>query len=101
MSEHVWLQTGPSLLNLGNMSSSGGHLSSYNDGYGNSRNFPDRRRGRMENRRPEPYNKVACCQVVYIFYIYHLFGKFVIISTKLKLDISIVILSFKLSNKQH
>lgn len=50
-------QSAPSLLNLGNMGSSGGHMSSYNDGYGNSRNFMDRRRGRMDQRRTEPYNK--------------------------------------------
>jgi len=48
-------QAVPSLLNLGNMGSGGG-MSSYNDSYGNNRSFQDRRR-RMDQRRPEPYNK--------------------------------------------
>ncbi|XP_054274086.1 zinc finger protein on ecdysone puffs-like [Macrosteles quadrilineatus] len=48
-------QSVPSLLNMGNMGSGGG-MSSFNDSYGNNRNFQDRRR-RMDQRRTEPYNK--------------------------------------------
>lgn len=43
-------------MNMGNLGSGG--MSNFNDNYSNSRNFQDRRRGRMDQRRVEPYNKV-------------------------------------------
>lgn len=49
-------QSVPSLMNMGNLGSGG--MSNFNDNYSNSRNFQDRRRGRMDQRRVEPYNKV-------------------------------------------